>query len=75
MAAWNTFLPCSWPVRHIGDGKMIGRNIKKANFSLWLIGQVVSAFAGLLIGIEHGYSVGFAIFFALCILVDIRGQI
>jgi len=75
VAARDTFLSCSWPVRHMRGGKMIGRNIKKTNLSLWLVGQLASAFAGLLIGIEHGFSVGFTVFFALCVLVDIRGQI
>ena len=49
-------------------------DMKKHNLSLWVIGQFVALGIGALVAVEHDFSVGFAVFFALCVLVDIRGQ-
>ena len=48
--------------------------MKKHNLRLWVIGQLVALNIGTLVAVEHDFSVGFAVFFALCVLVDIRGQ-
>jgi len=54
---------------------MIGRNVKKGNLGLWIIGQIVALFIGGLVSREYGLTIGIAVFFTICVLVDIRGQI
>jgi len=54
---------------------MIGANVKKGNFGLWIVGQIAALFIGFGVGFGYGFSIGAAVFFGLCVLVDIRGQI
>ena len=57
------------------DNTMIGRAIKRGNFSLWMSGQIAALFIGAAISIQHGWSIGCAAGFAIMVLVDIRGQL
>jgi len=41
----------------------------------WIVGQLVACGAAALIGQQHGFPIGFAVFWALSILVDIRGYV
>lgn len=54
---------------------MIGSNVKPGNFGLWTIGQIAALFIGSLLTFEYSLSIGMAVFFTICVLVDIRGQI
>jgi len=42
---------------------------------LWWMGQIISIIAGGLIWMEYSFAAGFAIMYALGVLVDIRGRI
>jgi tetrahydromethanopterin S-methyltransferase subunit F len=41
----------------------------------WGLGQLVAFTSGVAIGIKHGGSIGLAVGFLLCLLVDIRHSI
>lgn len=46
------------------------------SMAYWMFGMVVSAIAGVLVVVEHGsVSAGFAVFFVLAVLVDIRAML
>jgi hypothetical protein len=46
-----------------------------ANDIFWGIGQLVAFTSGVAIGIKHGGSIGIAVGYLLCLLVDIRHSI
>lgn len=47
----------------------------KQNDTLWLVGQIASLSVGFAVGATHTWADGLAVFYALCLLVDIREQI
>ena len=47
----------------------------KDNCLLWLLGQIAATGIGVLVWHDYGFAVGIAVGFALCVLVDIRGQL
>jgi hypothetical protein len=49
--------------------------MKKENYTAWIMGQVAALCASVLLVHEYNFAIGFAAFFALCILVDIRSAI
>lgn len=57
------------------DNTMVGRMIKRGNFTLWFTGQLSAMFIGAGVAIQHDWSIGCAVGFAIMVLVDIRGQI
>ena len=54
---------------------MVGKNIKKKNFGLWIIGQITAVLVGSLVLSQHDFSSAAAVTFAISVLVDIRGQL
>ena len=46
-----------------------------ANDIFWGMGQLVALTSGVAIGIKHGGSIGIAVGYLLCLLVDIRHSI
>lgn len=54
---------------------MTDRTIKHGNFTHWFAGQLTALFIGSGIAIQHDWSIGFAVGFAIMVLVDIRGQL
>jgi hypothetical protein len=46
-----------------------------ANDIYWGLGQLVAFSSGVSIGIKHGGSIGIAVGYLLCLLVDIRHSI
>jgi len=54
---------------------MIGKNVKKKNFGLWISGQVTALAVAGLVWLQHDLSSAATTFFTICVLVDIRGQL
>lgn len=57
------------------DRTMIGRILTRGNFLVWFTGQLIAFGVGTSLAIQHDWSVGLAVCFALIVLVDIRGQL
>lgn len=57
------------------DKTMIGKIIKRGNFSLWIFGQITALSVGAAVSILHDWSLGCAAGFAIMVLVDIRGHL
>lgn len=56
------------------DRTMLGKTIKRGNFSLWMSGQITALFIGVAVSTQHDFSIGCAVGFAIMVLVDIRCQ-